>query len=95
MKLTLSSREEILNQLVAYLLDNLILDFQGDLTLDMIRSFLREDDSREAKALLAKLVKDRGVSEMLICIADCLREHISSGIKQEEVKSELRVYAES
>ncbi len=84
-----------MNQLVAYLLENLILDFQGDLTLDMVRDFLREDDSREAKALLAKLVEDRGVSEMLICIADCLRDSLSTGIRQEEVKEQIRLYAES
>ena len=84
-----------MNQLIAYLLENLILDFQGDLTLDMVRDFLREDDSRESKALLAKLVEDRGVSEMLICIADCLRDHINSGIRQEEVKDQIRLYSES
>jgi hypothetical protein len=83
------------NQLIAYLLENLILDFQGDLTLDMVRDFLREDDSRESKALLSKLVEDRGVSEMLICIADCLRDHINAGIRQEEVKDQLRIYSES
>jgi hypothetical protein len=84
-----------LNQLVAYLLENLILDFHGDLTLDLVRDFLREDDSREAKALLSKLVADRGVSEMLICIADCLRENIALGINQDNVKDQLQVYAES
>ena len=84
-----------MNQLIAYLLENLILDFQGDLTLDMVRDFLREDDSRESKALLSKLVEDRGVSEMLICIADCLRDHITSGIRQDEVKDQLRLYSES
>jgi len=83
------------NQLVAYLLENLILDFQGDLTLDMVRDFLREDDSRESKALLAKLVEDRGVNEMLICIADCLRENLSTGIRHDEVKDQLRMYSES
>jgi hypothetical protein len=83
------------NQLIAYLLENLILDFQGDLTLDMVRDFLREDDSRESKALLSKLVEDRGVSEMLICIADCLRDHINSGIRHEEVKDQIRLYSES
>lgn len=84
-----------MNQLVAYLLENLILDFQGDLTLDMVRDFLREDDSREAKALLAKLVEDRGVSEMMICIADCLRENLHTGIRQEEIREQLRLYSES
>lgn len=84
-----------MNQLVAYLLENLILDFQGDLTLDLVRDFLRDDDSRESKALLAKLVEDRGVSEMLICIADCLRDNISTGIRPENLREQLQVYAES
>jgi hypothetical protein len=34
-------------QLIAYLLDHAIIDFSGDLTLDMVRDFLREDDSPE------------------------------------------------
>jgi L-aminopeptidase/D-esterase-like protein len=83
------------NQLVAYLLEHLILDFDGDLTLDMVRDFLRDDDSRESKALLARLVEDRGVSEMLICIADCLRESVSNGVRAEEMREQLRLYAES
>ena len=47
------------NQLIAYLLDHAMLDFSGDLTLDMIRDFLRNDDSPAARALLAKLVQER------------------------------------
>jgi len=84
-----------LDQLIAYLLDNLILDFQGDLTLDMVRDFLRNDDSRESKALLSKLVADRGVSEMMICIADCLRDYFSRGIGRDEMGEQIRLYAES
>ena len=38
-----------MKQLIAYLLDHAILDFSGDLTLDMVRDFLREDDSSEAR----------------------------------------------
>ena len=84
-----------MNQLVAYLLEHLILDFDGDLTLDMVRDFLRDDDSRESKTLLTRLVEDRGVSEMMICIADCLRDNLQTGIRGEEVREQLRVYAES
>lgn len=84
-----------MNQFIAYLLEHMFLDFETDLTLEMVRDFLRDDDSREAKALLSKLVEERGVSDMLICIADCLREHIQTGIRPEEVKDQLRVYAES
>ena len=84
-----------MKQLIAYLLDNMILDFQGDLTLDMVRNFLREDDSREARALLGKLVEDRGVSDMMITLADCLQDYLRTGISDEVVREQIRTYAES
>ena len=84
-----------MKQLIAYLLENMILDFQGDLTLDMVRNFLREDDSREARALLAKLVEDRGVSDMMITLADCLQDYLKSGISEDVLREQIRTYAES
>ena len=81
--------------LIAYLLDNLILDFKGDLTLEMVRDFLRDDESREARALLSKLVEDRGVSDMMITLADCLQDSLRSGITEESVREQVRTYAES
>jgi hypothetical protein len=84
-----------LKRLVAYLLENMIIDFQGDLTLDMVRDFLREDNSGEAKALLGKLVEDRGVSDMMIVLADCLQEYMQSGISGDTVQEQLRLYVES
>jgi hypothetical protein len=82
-------------QLIAYLLDNMILDFQGNLTLDMVREFLRDDDSRESRALLSKLVEDRGVSDMMITLADCLQDTIKTGINEETLRDQIRTYAES
>lgn len=84
-----------MKQLIAYLLDNVILDFQGNLTLDMVRDFLRDDDSREGRALLAKLVEDRGVSDMMITLADCLQEYLRTGINDEVMREQIRTYAES
>ena len=84
-----------MKRLIAYLLDNLILDFQGDLSLDAVRDFLREDESREARDLIAKLVEDRGTDSMMIALADCLQEYIRSGINEEIVKEQIRTYAES
>lgn len=84
-----------MKQLIAYLLENMILDFQGDMTLDMVRTFLREDDSREARALLGKLVEDRGVSDMMITLADCLQEYLKTGINEETLREQIRTYAES
>jgi hypothetical protein len=82
-------------QLIQYLLENLILDFQGDLTLDMVRDFLRDDESREGRALLSKLVEDRGVSDMMITLADCLQDYLKSGINDEVLREQIRTYAES
>ncbi len=84
-----------MKQLIAYLLDNMILDFQGNLTLEMVREFLRDDDSRESRALLSKLVEDRGVSDMMITLADCLQDTIRTGINEETLREQIRTYAES
>jgi hypothetical protein len=83
------------NALIHYLLDNLILDFQGDMTMDTIRGWLRDDDSRDARELLRKLTEDRGTESMMITLADCLKEYLSTGISAETVREQLRTYIES
>lgn len=84
-----------MNQLIAYLLDHAILDFSGDLTLDMVRDFLRNDDSPGARALLAKLVQERGVDDMVVTLADCLQEYLRTGLSDDVVRDQIKAYAES
>ena len=84
-----------MKQLIAFLLDHAMLDFSGDLSIEMIKDFLRDDDSREARALLAKLVEDRGVSDMMITLADCLQDYLRTGINDDTVREQIRTYAES
>lgn len=84
-----------MKELVRYLLENMYLDFQGEISLDTVRGFLREDDGKEARQLLAKLIEDKGVDEMLITLADCLKDHIASGVSDKVVKEQLMLYAES
>lgn len=84
-----------MKRLIAYLRENMILDFQGDLTLEMLRDFLRDDDSREARALLSKIVEDRGVSDMMIVLADCLLEVVQKAVSDETIREQLQTYAES
>ena len=84
-----------MKQLIAYLLENMILDFQGNLTLEMVRDFLRDDESRESRLLLSKLVEDRGVSDMMITLADCLQDALRSSITDEVIRDQIRTYAES
>ncbi len=84
-----------MNRLIAYLREQLILDFQGDLTIEMVRDFLRDDDSRESRQLLAKLVEDRGVNDMMIVMADCLLEHVQAALTDKIIRDQLRNYSES
>lgn len=84
-----------MKELIRYLIQNMQLDFQGEITLDTVRAFLREDDGREARKLLGRLIEDKGVDEMLITLADCLQQHLATGINDEVIKEQLRTYSES
>lgn len=84
-----------MQELITYLLENIQIDFQGELTLDAVRKLLREDDSREARRLLGKLLDDKGIDEMLITLADCLAEYIRTGINEDVVSEQIRMYSES
>jgi hypothetical protein len=85
----------LVKELVGYLLDNLYLDFQGDISVDKVRGFLREDDSREARQLLSKIIEEKGVDDLLLTLADCLREYIRTGVTESVVREQLSTYAES
>lgn len=84
-----------MNQLIAYFMENLMLDFQGGLDLDMVRNFFRNDESREAKMLYTKLVEDGGVLDLMLVLADCLKDHVRTGIDEKVVLEQLKTYAES
>ena len=47
------------------------------------------------RALLAKLVEDGGVSDMMITLADCLQDYIKTGINDDALREQIRTYAES
>ncbi|HWO09258.1 MAG TPA: hypothetical protein VNN80_07250 [Polyangiaceae bacterium] len=84
-----------MQELVQYLLKNLYLDFQGDITMEQVRQFLRQDDSREARRVLARILDEKGVDDLLLTLADCLREHLRTGINEEVVHAQLNLYADS
>lgn len=76
-------------------MENAYIDFQGGITIDEVRKFLRDEDSRESRALLSKLIEDAGVDELMVTIADCLKEHIRAGITEDTVRGQLITYSES
>jgi hypothetical protein len=82
-------------ELVRYLLENMYLDFQGEISLETVRQFLRNDDSREARQLLQKLIEDKGVDELLLTLADVLKDSLRSGVSDDVVREQLVLYSES
>jgi hypothetical protein len=82
-------------ELVRYLLENLYLDFQGDISIEKVREFLREDDSKESRQLLARLIEENGVNDMLLTLADCLKESIRTGISEKTIREQLAMYSDS
>jgi hypothetical protein len=82
-------------ELVRYLLENAYIDFGGDLTIEKIRELLLHDETREARSLLSKLIDDKGVDDLLITIADCLKDHIRVGITEETIREQLSTYSDS
>lgn len=84
-----------MKELVRYLFENLLLDFQGDISVDKVREFLREDDSREARQLLSKIIEEKGVDDLLITLADVLKDHIRTGVSEQNIRDQLSTYSES
>ena len=83
-----------MKQLAKYMLDRMIVDFEG-IDLEEVRSMLREEDSEESRALLSRLVEDRGIDELAITVADCLKAHVRTGIDENVVEEQILTYSES
>ena len=83
------------NRLIDYLRQHLMIDFQGDLSVAKVRELLAGDDSRDAKQLLAKLVADRSVEDMILVLADCLLEPVQSSLTDDVMRENIRMYSES
>ena len=84
-----------MNELIEYLLSNMQLDFSGDVTTEKVREFLREDDGREARRVLAKVIEEDGIDDLLITMADVLKDHIRTGITADHIRGQLNLYADS
>jgi hypothetical protein len=82
-------------RLLAFLRDNIFLDFQGDLDLARVRELLAGDDSPTARKLLAHLTKDGGTEGFLVAIADCLLEPVQAALTDEVLREQVHTYVES
>lgn len=83
------------NRLIDYLRQNLMIDFQGDLSVAKVRELLAGDDSRDAKQILSKLTAERNVEDMMLVLADCLLEPVQKSLGDDVMREQLRMYSES
>jgi hypothetical protein len=83
------------HRLIDYLRQHLMIDFQGDLTVGRVRELLAGDDSRDAKVLMAKLVAENSVEDLMLVLADCLLEHVQRSLSDDVVREQIRMYSES
>jgi hypothetical protein len=83
------------NRLIEYLRQNLMIDFQGDLSVAKVRELLAGDDTRDAKNLLAKLVAEKKVEDMMLVLADCLLEPVQKALTDDVMREQLRMYTDS
>ena len=83
------------NRLIEYLRPNMMIDFQGDLSVAKVRELLAGDETRDAKTLLAKLVADRKVEDFILVLADCLGEAVQKALTDDVMREQIRMYAES
>jgi hypothetical protein len=83
------------NQLIQYMLEHLMLDFEGELNQETVQRFLKNDNSPLSRDLRSKLTTDKEVEDFLVVMADCLREFIRSGVTPERVKEQVQYYVEA
>ncbi len=84
-----------MDELSQFLLEKLIFDFDGEVTSESVRAFLRRDEQADSRALLQKIVEENGIDDLLITLADCLTTDLSTGITVDVIKKHLNSYAES
>ena len=87
--------EAKLNELAQYLIENIILDFEGDVTTDTVRAFLRKDSSPQARALLQRIIEEQGIDELLLTLADCLAAELPKKFTPSDVTDHLINYSEA
>ena len=84
-----------MNQLIAFLIEHLMLDFDNGVSLDAIMRLLETDKSPLARDLRSRLANERDVGDLLVPMADCLRPFITGGINSDRIREQLQAWVEA
>ncbi len=84
-----------MEELCSYILDHIILDFEGEFTMDKLNDMLVRDGSQVSRDLRARLISEQGPDQFLMVLLDCLRESLDEGIGKDKVEEQVRFYLEA
>ena len=84
-----------MQQLASYLLNHLVLDFDGDIQMEHINELLLSDGSDGAHELRSRLMADGGPNDFLLALADVLKDHTRNGIREEHVVEQVGYYLQA
>ncbi|MCU0664966.1 MAG: hypothetical protein MUC50_21920 [Myxococcota bacterium] len=84
-----------MNELAQFLVENLFIDFKGEVSTETLRAFLRQDDSAEARTLLQKIIEENGIEELIDTLGECLSNNLATGITPNVIREHLVNYSES
>ncbi len=83
-----------MNELAQYLLENILVDFEGEVTTESVRAFLRKDNSQDGRACLQKIIEENGIDDLLLALADIMTAEISKAITPAKIREHLVTYSE-
>ena len=84
-----------MDELYSYILNHIVLDFEGEFTMEKINDMLVRDGSQVSRDLRARLIAEQGPNQFLLVLLDCLGESVSDGIRKDKVEEQVRLYLEA
>lgn len=84
-----------MQRFLAYLRDNVFLDFSGDLDVEQLRELLAGDDSPLSRALVSRVIKEGGIQPLLLALADCLLETVQEQLDDDTLREQVVAYVEA
>ena len=84
-----------MNQLIQFLLEHLMLDFDNEVTMQAVLRCLETDKSPLARDLKSRVTQDRDIGEFLVPMADCLRMYIPDGIGSDRIREQIQAWVEA
>lgn len=84
-----------MEEFATYLIQHLVLDFDGEISMEHINTLLLEDGSPQAKKLRARLIAEGGPDDFLLVVADCLKDFVRRGINEKTVNDQIDIYLDA